>query len=342
MSARLADVTTGAYVWSERWERSAVDVFAVQTEIAERTANSLAGDGVILRAAVASAKRKRPDDLSAYEQYLIGTEQHSRFTAIDAERALDHFRAALERDPKFARAWVGIASSLGQLGSWSTDTEALDRQSVEAARRAVELDPMDADAHAVLGETLGWAGEFAEAEAALERAVALNPSSADILVQYAGWAPRFGKPDSGAEAADRARRLNPSWPVWYNMYLCRAYFFAGRYADALAMVERKPATSIHLQDMVYAAASAAGLGMSEQSRQWRDRAMTASPDLTVEWHLRLGGTAIAAEKQRLQLAKLMVEAGFPHCATDAQARKLASSERLPECEAERAKLSAPQ
>jgi tetratricopeptide (TPR) repeat protein len=235
-----------------------------------------------------------------------------------------------------------MAACLSQLAGFSGTPEQWDRQSLEAARRAVELDPMDADAYAVLGEGLGWSGKFAEAEATLERAVALNPSSADVLARFAGWAPRFGKPERGAEAADRARLLNPSWPVWYNMYLCRAYFFAGRYADALAMVERTPATSISLQDMVYAAASAAGLGMAERSRTWRDRAMTASPGLTVEWHLRLGGTAIAAEKQRLQLAKLMVEAGFPHCATDAQAAKMASSERLPECEAVRAKLSAAQ
>ena len=57
IGARLVDIWTGAYVWSERWERSAEDVFAIQTEIAERTANSLAGDGVLLHTAAASAKR---------------------------------------------------------------------------------------------------------------------------------------------------------------------------------------------------------------------------------------------------------------------------------------------
>ena len=76
----------------------------------------------------------------------------------------------------------------------------LDRESVEAARRAVELDPTDADAHAVLGEGLGYVGEAAEAEAALDLAVTLNPSSADILARYAGWAPLFGKPEHGAGA----------------------------------------------------------------------------------------------------------------------------------------------
>jgi Tfp pilus assembly protein PilF len=210
---------------------------------------------------------------------------------------------------------------------------------MEAARRAVELDPMDADAHAILGEGLGYAGEAAEAEAALERAVALNPSSADILARYAGWAPRFGKPERGAEAADRARLLNPNWPIWYNMYLCRAYFFAGRHADALAMLERKPANSLHLQDMVYASASATMLGQGERARLWRDRALAKCPALTAEWHVRRGGTGIGHETQRRQLAEMMVKAGFALCATVEQAAGLLPSERFAECEAERAKAA---
>ena len=340
VSAQLADVATGVHVWSERWERSAADVFAVQTDIAERTANLLAGHGVILHAAAASAKRRRPEDLTAYERYLLGKEHNARSTPHDAEQALKDYRAALEREPTLARVWVGLASSLSQLAGFSVEPEGWDRQSIEAARRAVELDPMDADAHAILGEGLGYAGETAEAEASWERAVALNPSSADILARYAGWAPRFGKPDRGAEAADRARLLNPNWPVSYNQYLCRAYFFVGRHADALTMIERKPATSLHLQDMVYAAASAAVLGHLEQSRLWRDRVLARCPELTAEWHVRAAGTGIGYEKQRRQLAELMVKARFPLCATTEQAARLRPSERLPECEAERAMAAA--
>ncbi|MFO1049445.1 MAG: adenylate/guanylate cyclase domain-containing protein [Geminicoccaceae bacterium] len=339
VSARLADLSSGGCVWSERWERSAADVFVVQTEIAERTANSLAGDGVVLHAAAAAARRRRPDDLSAYERYLIGRSHLSRFTPDDAEQALGHYLAAVAQDPNLARAWTGMAASQSQLAGFSETPEPWDRRSLESARRAVELDPMDADACATLGEGLGWTGEFAEAAAALERAVTLNPSSADVLARYAGWAPRFGLPERGAAAADRARLLNPSWPVWYCMYLCRAYFFAGRHAEALAMVERKPASSIHLQDMVYAAASAAMLGDAERSRRWRERAMAAAPQLTAEWHLRAGGTAIADQTARRTLVEAMVRAGFTLCATAEQVARLGERERLPECAAERAKRS---
>jgi adenylate cyclase len=272
---------------------------------------------------------------------LLGQEHNARLTPHDAERAGKCFHAALEREPDLGRAWVGLASSFSELAGFSGEPEPWDCRSVEAARRAVEIDPMDADAHSILGEGLGYAGEPAEAEAALERAVALNPSSADILARYSGWAPRFGKPERGAAAADRARLLNPSWPIWYNMYLCRAYFFAGRHADALAMVERKPTHSLHLQDLVYASASASILGRVEQARLWRERALALFPSLAAEWHARRGGTGIGHETQRRELVELMVDAGFARCATAEQAAGLAPSERLPECEAERAKAAAP-
>ena len=69
---------------------------------------------------------------------------------------LRHCRAGLQQDPNLARIWVGVASCLSQLAGFSNEPEMLDRESVEAARRAVELDPTDADAHAVLGEGLGY------------------------------------------------------------------------------------------------------------------------------------------------------------------------------------------
>jgi TolB-like protein len=67
VTAQLIDAGTGAHVWTERWDGPAEDVFAVQTEVAERVANALAGHSVLLRESVAAAKRKRPADLGAYQ-----------------------------------------------------------------------------------------------------------------------------------------------------------------------------------------------------------------------------------------------------------------------------------
>ena len=68
----------------------------------------------------------------------------------------------------------------------------------------------------------------------------MNPNSADILTFYAAWASSFGKAERGAEAADRARRLNPTMPGWALATYRNAYFLAGRVEDALRMQERLP------------------------------------------------------------------------------------------------------
>ena len=115
--------------------------------------------------------------------------------------------------------------------------------------------------------------------------------------------------------------------------------FVGRYADALAAIERKSANSIDLQDMDYAAASAAILDESHRARLGRDRALAHSPKLAAEWHLRSGGTAVAHEDRRRRLAEAMVKAGFQLCATVEQASQLTPRDRLPECDAERARIS---
>lgn len=81
------------------------------------------------------------------------------------------------------------------------------------AERAVSLDPLDAEAHVVLGMQLSGAGDFTRAEAAFETALELSPGSAEILAFYASWASTFGKLELGAEIVDRITRLNPSYPM---------------------------------------------------------------------------------------------------------------------------------
>ena len=110
---------------------------------------------------------------------------------------------------------------------------------MKAAERAVELDPNDAEAHAVLGHVLATRGEFDRAKSEFETSLRLNPSSFSILVYYVGWASTFGEPERGAMLADRAIRLNPNYKPWAGGFLRFAYFMAGRYRDALKVMERQ-------------------------------------------------------------------------------------------------------
>jgi tetratricopeptide (TPR) repeat protein len=131
----------------------------------------------------------------------------------------------------------------------------------------VELDPNDAEAHAALGEAYGGAGKLAEAKAEFERALALNPSSADLAMWFAAYSGNLGEPERGAAIVDRALRLNPRFPPWYRNAMREAYFFSGRFEDAVrAILGREPGSS-NVSDKMLLAAAHGHLGRAEDARR---------------------------------------------------------------------------
>jgi TolB-like protein len=339
VTAQLIDAGSGEHVWSDRWDRPAADVFAVQTELAERVAAKLGGyTGTVVGADRDAAKRKRPADLTAYDLYLLGIEAKHRETKESVEEAVRLLKRSVEIDPTFARAWTGLAWCYTMLGSWADDTIELDRLRLDAARRAVEIDPVDAEAHAVLAEAVGMGGDLTRAEVEYDKALSLNPNSADILSWYAGWASSFGEPGKGVEAAERAIRLNPNMPAWALGQYRYAYFMVGRYKEALRFIERRPRENWRPTDYVLRAASLAALGRADDARGAVADALAHFPVVTVEGY---AGTPDYLGAERERLTETMRAAGFPLCARPENAAKwLAGHVRLPECDAERAKAVA--
>ena len=191
------------------------DVFAVQTEVAEQVAGQLGGyTGTVLAADRASAARKRPSDLTAYDLYLLATEDKRRETKESVTEAIDLLNRSLQIDPNFARAWMVLGSCYAIALRWTDNWDETHALYEKYMRRAVELDPMDAEAHAGLGFALAHDGDLKQAEAEFVEALRLNPNSADVLTRYAFWASSFGKPDEGAAMAELAIRLKPNAPPW--------------------------------------------------------------------------------------------------------------------------------
>src|SRR3712207_2534257 len=114
-------------------------------------------------------------------------------TAETTHEAIRLLTQAVEKDPKLARAWQELAQAHDLTTSFDTDPKIAQPKALDAIQRALELDPLDASAHAVLGNIVGPMGDFARAEAAFETALRLQPGSADILALYSGWASTFGK-----------------------------------------------------------------------------------------------------------------------------------------------------
>jgi class 3 adenylate cyclase/TolB-like protein len=329
VTAQLIDAASDAHLWSERWDKPSKDFFAVQSDIADQLGNRLVGGGVIGKAEQAAARRSRPENFTAYELYLAGHSEHLRLNQEGNKNAIPLLERAVAADPSLARAWSELAFARQfSMTCCGADPAVALPPALAAARRAVEIDPGDAGAHVALAWMLAFQGNFAVSEAEFETALRLNPGDAGTLTLYSAWASAFGRIERGAEAVDRAIRLNPNYQPWQAWNFSWAYFAAGRFEDALRILERLSKDNYNFYSWVYRAASYAALGRAAEAKAATSDALQHFPDLTIEGFT---GTADNADSDRIRLIGPMRAAGFPPCAKPEVLAKNPQLVRLPEC-----------
>jgi serine/threonine-protein kinase len=236
VTVQLADATSGFQLWSERYDREAVDVFEVEDEIAASVVDTL--KVTLPKGPAAALAPRRTTNLEAYELYLRGRYMWNQAGA-GMERALEPFEKALELDPNFALAHAGVADVFIAAGIFEAmpPAEAFPLARV-AAERARELDDTLPEVHAALGAiSLFFDWDFAAARSALERGIALNPSNVSAYTWLAMYHALRGDSDTALEWARRASTVDPlSAPASYiELY---ALYVAQRFEDAIACARR--------------------------------------------------------------------------------------------------------
>jgi TolB-like protein/Tfp pilus assembly protein PilF len=235
VTAQLIRAEDGTHLWSQRYESTMTDVFAIQDEISaaivEQLRLNLTGHSLVKRAAT---------NVAAYEATLEGRHHLTQFTPASIERGRQCFERAIALDTQYAPAYAALAEYHVWRGNIvSADTIQGLTLGRQAALRALELDPQLAEAHALIGQVCAALDyDWRASEQHYLRAIASNPSAAAVRFSYAYWCLR----PTGrlAEALSEGERALEFDPLSQTYGATRAYLlsFAGRYEEAVKVARR--------------------------------------------------------------------------------------------------------
>ena len=241
ITSQLIDASTGAHLWSERFEGALDDIFEVQDQVTASVVGAIAPQ--LEHAEIERAQRKPTESLDAYDYYLRGMAHLHRGTQEAVEVALSHFRRSIDLDADFAAAHALAAWSYfwRRVNGWTEDQALESAEGERLARRAVEIGRDDAVALTRGGHALAhFADDLGGGIALLDRAVFLNPNLASAW--FLGGFLRTWQGDCEAAIAhfERAMRLSPVDPELYRMQagVAMAHLFAGRIDAASEWAER--------------------------------------------------------------------------------------------------------
>jgi len=310
LNAQLIDAQNNSHVWAERYDRAMEDVFEVQDELTQTISNTLLQK--FRDTETERALRHTPQNIAAYDHYLRAFGLIMKITKKGSEEAIREARKALEIEPDYARAFMAIAWSY-TYRVWSGWTDAPEKElalSREAALKAVNYDKDDFWSHGAVAFAELFARNHERALNAINRAVALNPNSADSHAMRGAILNFVGDPVEALEEMKLALRLNPNHPTWYLAGIGRAHYLLGQYEQAIPYIERL----VNTGDEVLAwhpllIASYMAVGREDEARAEVRALLAVSPDVRCENVLAI--TPFHDEQAAAQYTELLKTAGLP-------------------------------
>jgi TolB-like protein/cytochrome c-type biogenesis protein CcmH/NrfG len=210
INVQLIDASTDAHLWAETYDRelTAENIFAIQSEVAQAIAGAL-------KAALTQGEKARVEavptrNLEAWEAYQLGRQRMARRTPEGLREAQAFFEKAIGLDPKFARAYAGLADvHVLQYGYAGAPKQESMEKAERAAEQAMALDPNLAEAFASAGLIAATLGQAERAESMYRRAVSLDPNYAQARQWLAGLLDEEGRSQEAFQEYERALELDP-------------------------------------------------------------------------------------------------------------------------------------
>jgi TolB-like protein/Flp pilus assembly protein TadD len=285
ITAQLIRAQTGHSIWAERYDRELKDVFEVQDEIARSISQALR---IKLSPQEERAlARKQTDNPQAYDYYLKGRQFFHQFRRKGFDFARQMFARAIVIDPQYARAYAGVADCCSFLYMYWDSSEDNLNEAESASRKALELDPELAEAHAAGGVAFALKKKFDEAQKEFEAAIRLDPKLYEAYYFYARTSFQRGDLTKAAELYEQASRLNPDDYQAVSL-LVAVYHGLGREEEAVATERRalqltERHIEIHPDDpraLYLGATTLVRTGDHKRGVEWARRALEIDPEET--------------------------------------------------------------
>jgi non-specific serine/threonine protein kinase len=283
ISVQLVDVNDGRYLWSDRFDRELEDVFAIQDEIGQNVAQAL--QVALKPKAEGSTQDAAPADVQAYDYYLRGRKFFYEFRQKGFELARQMFARAIVIDDRYARAYAGVADCCTFLYELYEATDANLQEADAASRKAVEVGPNVAEAHASRGLALGLSGRHDEAQASFARAIELNPKLFEAYYFQGRSLFGEGRHLEAAQQFEEARKVNPD-DFQTPFFLAQTYLCLHRRAHASAAFRQavelaKKHLAFNTDDvraMYLCSGALVELGELDEAMELVNRALEIEPD----------------------------------------------------------------
>src|SRR6266850_1326510 len=274
----LTEQGSGRQLWSERFDRSLTDLFAIQDELAPKIVRMLPAK--VSEAELRRMAQRHTRNLQAYEHFQQGQAALLVRQKSGNETARQMFRRAIDLDKTFARAYSGLALTYAAdyRNQWTADAAGALERAFELARTANEINPDIPETYWTLAYVHAQRREHPQALKHLERSLTLYPSFSDGYALMASVKTFAGQPAASIPLMRTAMRLNPTSGYLYFLVLGRAYFFLGNLEQArINLEEASRRNPEYLETHVYLAALELASGGTPSARWEADQIRALEP-----------------------------------------------------------------
>ena len=237
ITVQLINALNDSHLWAETYDRKLIDVFQVETDLAQKIASSL--EAKLTGSEQRAISARATENPEAHQLYLKGRFYWNKRTGNDLKTAVDYFEKAVAADPGFAGAYAGLAQAYILLPVFGAGRpqDFLPKATV-VARRAIELDETSAEGHATLGMLLLFDFKCPASEQEFRRAIELNPNYATAHHWFGNsLLVTLGRFDEAIKEGERAVELDPLSLI-INADLGSTLIVARRYDEAIAQLRR--------------------------------------------------------------------------------------------------------